>query len=330
MRREDQWAVGVDLGGTKVEVAQVAEGGQLRRRVRRPTNVNAGPSIVKEDILVAIRSLLEKEDTKPLGIGVGVAGQVDPKMGVVRFAPNLGWQNVPLQEDLSQASGLPVVVLNDVRAATWGEWLYGAGQGSHDLVCLFVGTGIGGGVVSAGRILNGYNNSAGELGHITIDLSGPLCTCGNRGCLEAFAGGWAIARQAQDAVASDPIAGNHLFKLANGQSTSITAETVSRAAQAGDPLARQLIDRAVEALIAGSVSLVHAFNPHHLIFGGGVTEGQPELVERIAQGVYRRALKVAAASLQILPAKLGGDAGVIGAAAFAIRLFTHPSPASTL
>ena len=105
---------------------------------------------------------------------------------------------------------------------------------------------------------------------------------------------------------------------------------MSRAAQAGDPLARQLIDRVVEALIAGSVSLIHAFNPHHLIFGGGVTEGQPELVERIAQGVYRRALKVAAASLQILPAKLGGDAGVVGAAAFAIRSFTHPSLVSTL
>lgn len=218
---------------------------------------------------------------------------------------------------------MPVVVLNDVRAATWGEWLYGGGKGVDDLICLFIGTGIGGGVVSNGKVLTGSNNSAGELGHIIIDLQGPPCNCGNRGCLEAFAGGWAIARQAQNAVTSDPTAGASLLKLANGQLKAVTAETVSQAAQAGDLLSRNLMDQVTEALIAGVVSLVNAFNPHHFIVGGGVIEGQPELVKKIAQGVYARALKAATASLQILPAKLKGNAGVIGAAALAIRSFKN-------
>lgn len=323
MAKEALWAVGVDLGGTKIEVAEVGEEGQLRRRIRHPTNAVAGPSAVKEEIVTAIRNLIKEIGSQPIGVGVGVAGQIEARQGEVLFAPNLGWRNVPLQKDLNQALDLPVVVLNDVRAATWGEWLYGAGKGIDDLVCLFIGTGIGGGVVSGSRILTGHSNSAGELGHITIDLNGPACTCGNHGCLEAFAGGWAIARQAQDAVTSDPTAGVCLLKIAHGQLKAITAETVSQAARAGDPLSKNLMSKVTESLIAGVVSLVNAFNPNRFIVGGGVIEGQPEIVEQIGRGVHSRALKTATASLQILPAKLKGDAGVIGAAALTIRLFQN-------
>jgi glucokinase len=323
MTRGDLWAIGVDLGGTKVEVAEVGGDGGLRQRTRYPTHAIAGPPAVKEAIVKAIRELIENVGSRPIGIGVGVAGQIDPRQGKVLFAPNLGWRNVPLRKELNQALRLPVVVLNDVRAATWGEWLYGSGKGVDDLICLFIGTGIGGGVVSNGKVLTGSNNSAGELGHIIIDLHGPPCNCGNRGCLEAFAGGWAIARQAQHAVTSDPTAGASLLKLANGQLKAITAEMVTQAAQAGDFLSRNLMDQVTEALVAGVASLVNALNPRHFIVGGGVIEGQPELVKKIAQGVYARALKAATASLQILPAKLKGNAGVIGAAALAIRSFKN-------
>jgi glucokinase len=313
------WAMGVDLGGTKVEVAQVDSDGQVRRRLRRATDVKDGPDAIEAEIVSAVRELQESTGSSAAGVGVGVAGQIEPASGVVHFAPNLDWHEVPLQADLSRTLRLPVVVTNDVRAAAWGEWLHGAGQGCDDLVCLFVGTGIGGGVVSGGRMLSGCSNAAGELGHITVDLHGPLCHCGNQGCLEALAGGWAIARRAQEAIAAHPAAGASLVQMAGGQQQAVTAKIVAQAFHAGDPLARKLVDEVAQALIAGAVGLVNAFNPCRLILGGGVIEGLPELVDRIDQGVCERALEAASAPLQVLPAQLKNDAGVVGAAALAMH-----------
>ena len=211
---------------------------------------------------------------------------------MVRFAPNLKWREVALGDRLHQALDLPVVVANDVRAATWGEWLHGAGQGAEDLICLFIGTGIGGGVVSGGRMLSGCSNTAGELGHITVDMNGPRCTCGNRGCLEALAGGWAIARRAREAIQADPAAGKALLQAAGLKEPvaleAIDTKVVAAAARAQDPMARLLVDEVARALIAGTVGLVNAFNPCRLILGGGVMQGLPELLDRIATGIRTR------------------------------------------
>ena len=319
MDSSEVWAIGVDLGGTKMEVAGVEADGKLRQKIRRPTQAERGPAAVKADLVAAIKTIKNSFGPLPVGVGVGVAGQIDSLNGMVRCSPNLGWEDEPCQEDLRQALGLPVFVANDVRAATWGEWLHGAGQGCADLICLFVGTGIGGGVVSGGQVLSGCSNSAGELGHITIDLNGPSCRCGKRGCLEALAGGWAIARRAQGLMAEDPRAGAFLLEIAVGKLEGVTAEMVAQASQKRDPLALRVIDEATEALIAGAASLVNAFNPCRLILGGGVIEGLPELVDRIAQGVREQALKAAAEPLQIVLSELHNDAGVVGAAALAMR-----------
>lgn len=318
---EEQWSIGVDLGGTKLEAARVDTLGRIRQRVRKPTDVKGGPSAIIEEIIGCVRTLREGIEPPPAGVGVGVAGQVELESGKVIFAPNLNWRNVNLQADLLHNLGVPVIVTNDVRAATWGEWLHGAGRGCDDLLCMFVGTGIGGGVVSGGRVLAGCSNSAGEIGHITVDLHGPPCSCGNRGCMEALAGGWAIGRQARERVAADPEAGSLLLEMAGGMVEKITAATVARAARGGEPLARELMDRAAEALIAGAASLVNAFNPCRLILGGGVIAGVPELIGRIDQGVRELALASACAPLRVLPAALQSDAGVIGAAALAVRTF---------
>jgi glucokinase len=318
----DPWAIGVDLGGTKIEAARVDSAGRLLQRLRRPTPVKDGPAAVKAAIVECVRELRQGDASAPAGVGVGVAGQIDPADGAVLFAPNLHWHNEPFQADLSTALGLPVVVGNDVRVITWGEWLYGAGRGCNDLICLFVGTGIGGGVVSGGRMLTGCSNTAGELGHVTVDLRGPDCHCGNRGCLEALAGGWGIARRAQEAVAADPAAGAALLNRAGGQADTVTAKAVAEAAHAGDALARRLVDEVAEALIAGVVGLVNAFNPCRFILGGGVIEGYPELVQRVDQGVRKRALPAATAPLQVVPALLHNDAGVVGAAALALQTST--------
>ncbi len=319
MNSSDLWAIGVDLGGTKVDVAGVEASGKLRQRIRRPTQTERGPAAVKADLVAAIGTIKNSSSLLPVGVGVGVAGQIDSRNGRVLFSPNLRWEDEPFQEDLRQALGLPVVVTNDVRAATWGEWLHGAGQGCRDLICLFVGTGIGGGVVSGGQVLSGCSNSAGELGHITIDLNGPTCRCGKRGCLEALAGGWAIARRAQELIAEDPGAGAFLLDIAAGKLEAVTAERVAQASLKGDPLALRIIDEAATAMAAGAASLVNAFNPCRLILGGGVIEGLPDMVGRIERGVRQQALKAATEPLKIMMAGLGSDAGVVGAAALAMR-----------
>jgi len=322
----ETWAIGVDLGGTKVEVAAVDAGGTILQRLKQPTHVETGPDSIMAAIAAMIKQVREHgPQTPPAGVGVGVAGQVNAATGVVRFAPNLNWREVPLQDRLQTDLTLPVGVTNDVRAATWGEWRHGAGQGAEDLICLFIGTGIGGGVVSGGRMLEGATNTAGELGHITTDLNGPPCTCGHRGCLEALAGGWAIARRAREAIGDAPAAGQAFLRAAGLKEPvapeDINAAVVAAAAHAHDPLARLIVDEVARALIAGTVSLINAFNPSRLILGGGVMQGLPELTDRIGAGIRRFALNAATEALEVLPARLKGDAGVVGAATLAIQSF---------
>jgi glucokinase len=323
---QEPWAIGVDLGGTKVEVAAVDAGGKILQRLKQPTRVETGPDRIMAAIAGMVRQLRQPHlPSPPAGVGVGVAGQINAATGVVRFAPNLNWREVPFRDRLQTALKLAVVVTNDVRAATWGEWRHGAGQGAEDLICLFIGTGIGGGVVSGGRMLSGCTNTAGELGHITTDLNGPPCTCGHRGCLEALAGGWAIARRAREAIRDAPAAGKAFLQAAGLKEPvapeDVNAGVVAAAARAQDPLARLLVDEVARALIAGTVSLVNAFNPCRLILGGGVMQGLPELLNRIDTGIRRSALTAATEGLQVLPARLQGDAGVVGAATLAIQSF---------
>jgi glucokinase len=236
--------------------------------------------------------------------------------GTVRFAPNLGWRDVPLQMRLEEALGVPVVIDNDVRAATWGEWQHGAGQGVDDLVCLFIGTGVGGGIVSGGRLLRGCRNTAGEVGHLTVVDGGRRCHCRNRGCLEAYVGGWAIAERAQKAVRASPREGQRLAALAGGIE-QVSATTVAQAYADGDPLACRLVEETSRYLAAGVVSIVNALSPCLVILGGGVIQGLPDYVSMVESAVREKALETAAEGLRILTAMLAGKAGVVGAAALA-------------
>ncbi len=301
-------------------MARIDFGGLIRDSVRMPTRVESGPAGIERDIVEAIETLRGRAGSNPVGVGVGIAGQIDATTGSVHFSPNLDWREVPLRADLEGFLSLPTIVTNDVRAITWGEWVHGAGQGLDDIVCLFVGTGIGGGVVSGGRILSGCTNTAGELGHMTISIDGPLCTCGNHGCLEAMAGGWAIARSARELLNAEPEKGRRLVDIA-GAPEAITAETVSRAAHDGDPLSLSVLDRAGQALAAGCVGLVNAFNPCKLILGGGVVDGVPELIARVRDGVKRFALPSATMRLEVVSGALKSNAGVIGAASLAMKVF---------
>jgi len=309
--------VGVDLGGTKVEAALVGADGRVVASHRHPTDSKTkGPQGVIADIVACVRECLGKGVQNARALGIGVAGQIDTATGTVRFAPNLGWRDVPLQAELERALRFPVVVVNDVRAATFGEWAHGAGNGANNLVCLFVGTGIGGGIVSGGQMLEGCCNMAGELGHMTIVAGGRPCHCRNRGCLEAYVGGWAIAERAQDAIGADPEAGRYLVSL-GGTFEKVTAATIALGYRKGDPLARRLIEETGYYLAAGLVGIVNALNPSVLIMGGGVVEGLPELIQVLDFEVQARALKAVVEELRIVKSALGDKAGVIGAAALA-------------
>jgi glucokinase len=303
--------LGIDLGGTKIDIGVVNSQGMILRRELIKTN-KTGPDAVLNDIGSAVKKLqLPNEAIE--SAGVGMAGQIDPETGLVHFAPNLGWKNFPLGEKLQKVLNIPVKVTNDVRAAAWGEWLYGAGKGCNDLICLFVGTGIGAGIVSGGHMLTGSRNAAGEVGHMIIQLNGPLCTCGNRGCFEALAGGWAIARKAKEMSAQNTAEGQKLLNLTGKTLEEISAKNVFEAYEKQSELAIRILEEVKEALIGGVSALAHAFNPAKIILGGGIMAGAPFLIDSIRQGVPKRGLKTNVAFVEIVPAALRGDAGVIGA-----------------
>lgn len=308
--------LGVDLGGTKIEASLVDIDGQIITSQRILTQPEKGPDGIIADIVHCINKCLGAVSKSAKALGIASAGQIEKDSGIVRFSPNLGWHNVPLRARLEEELEMPVIVTNDVRAATYGEWRYGAGKGVDDLVCLFVGTGVGGSVVSGGTLLEGCTNSAGELGHITIVADGRQCRCHNRGCLEAYVGGWAIAERAQSEVRSNPKAGQSLIELA-GSIDQISAATVTKAYTDGDSLAQRIVGKTAQFMAAGLVGIVNAFNPCLLILGGGVIHGLPQYIA-LAEPILRlNALTSAVENLHISPATMGNKAGVIGAAALA-------------
>jgi glucokinase len=310
--------LGVDLGGTKINVGLIDANGQ-------PLSVNASkvpeskdPDMVIEAISAGAEECFSKSGQKAQALGIGVAAQVDQE-GVVRTSPNLGWRNVPLKKKLEQKLGLPVYMTNDVRAATWGEWKYGAGKGINDLALLFVGTGVGGGVVTGGKILTGCSNIGGELGHMTIVHNGRKCRCPNKGCLEAYVGGWAIAERVQEAIQTMSVEGKTILTLA-GSVNYVTSIILNQAYRRGDLLARVLVQETGRYLATGIINIVNIFNPCRVILGGGVIEGIPELISIAKDIVSADALEPAIESLQIVKSSLGSNAAVIGAATLAQNL----------
>ena len=308
--------IGIDLGGTKTLIGLVDNFGNIVAKTLMRTPVDAEPDDAIDFIIDGIKHLSSNNTIQ--AIGIGIAGQISKETGVVYNAPNLPkWINVPLKQKIHQILDVPVAVTNDVRAAAWGEWLFGAGRNSSDIVCLFVGTGIGGGVVCAGQMLEGTTNVAGELGHITIDLNGPICSCGNRGCFEAIASGWAIAKRIKTLASQDLPNRQQLLNTLTCQIEDLDARMVFIAAEQELSLAVQVVKEVEAALIAGIIGVIHSFNPERFILGGGVIDGHPYLIDVIRKGVYQHALKASVANLEILPAQLGVLAGVIGAASYA-------------
>lgn len=308
--------IAIDLGGTKIEAALVAPTGEIGVRQRIPTRAEEGPARVVDRLWSAIDGLLGKAQVRGhqlRGICVGAAGPIDMEKGLVTTAPNLpGWQSVPLRTMVRERYQTDAFLINDAKAAALGEHRFGAAKGVDNFVCVTLGTGIGGGIFINGHLYLGESGAAGEIGHMTVDIYGPKCVCGNVGCWECLASGTAMEREMKR-------------RLAQGEPSSlsgasgIAAPQIAAAARQGDPLALEVLKWCAGNVGVGLVNLVNIFNPRMIVIGGGLAKIGAPLLEPAVQLVRSRAFPLHAQAVSIVPSALGDDMGILGCAAFAFQ-----------
>ncbi len=312
--------VAIDLGGTKIMAAVVAPGGKIISHHYCSTLADRGPEKVINRLLSAVQRVISQsaaEVNEFGGISIAAAGAMDIKKGIITASPNLpGWRNVPLRDILGNEFGITTYLINDASAAALGEYYLGVGRGMSNLVYLTVSTGVGGGIIIDGRLYIGANGSAGEIGHMTIAADGPQCSCGNYGCLEVLASGTAVAKEAVRRVELGEK--SSLIEIANGKIKSITAETVSLAAKQGDYLAGEIVNDAAYYLGIGIANVINIFNPEMVIIGGGMSKMGDMLLKPARRVAKQRAFQLPARTARIVRARLGGNAGIVGAAAYVL------------
>jgi glucokinase len=304
--------VGVDVGGTKVLGGVVTPAGEVLETCRRPTP-GTDAQEVAQAIAAVVRELADKHDVE--AVGIGAAGWIDASRSVVLHAPNLVWRDEPLRERIEALADLPVVVENDANAAAWAEYRFGAGRGERQLVLVTVGTGIGGGVVLDGALYRGAFGVAAEFGHVRVVTDGLPCGCGDHGCLEQYASGHALVREARAGARRTPAIAAHLLELAGGEVEAIQGPHVTRAALAGDPTAVSAFAAVGEWLGRGLADLVSAWDPSCIVVGGGVIEAG-ELLLGPARAAYAEVVRARGRrqAAELRPAALGNEAGLVGAA----------------
>ena len=310
--------IGCDLGGTNLRTAIVdVESGTVIHQMSIPTLARDGPDALMKRMAGLFLQIIEwaglkKEDIG--GIGIGVPGVLDLEKGETLFLPNLPgtWPHVPLADTITKQTGLPTVLLNDVRSITNGEWRFGAGRGEDTIAVFAIGTGIGGGLVINGQLHLGIGGTGGELGHMTIDYSGPTCGCGNKGCLEAFASGPAIAAMGMKAVTQGLT--TRIGEMCEYDLNLITPDLIARAAQEGDQIARDIYERAGFYIGMAAANICVAVGPRRIIIGGGVAQAGELLLEPIRRTLRERVTVIPIEQVEVVPSQLGDNAGVIGAA----------------
>jgi glucokinase len=319
-----EWVVGVDLGGTNLRAARVDAGGSVHERHRVPTDAGAGVDAVVSRIAGAVRHVSAGHEREIEGVGIGAPGLVDPVHGIVRVPPNLpGWREVPLAALVRKAVGYPTRIGNDANMVALAEWKCGAGRGARHLVCLTLGTGVGGGLVLDGRLYLGARGAAAEIGHMTVDPEGPQCRCGNRGCLERLIGAEGMVERARQVI--DAGAGEGMLFKAGGDSAELTPEIIARAAGRGDEAARELLRESGEYLGIALASIVNLLDPEVIVIGGGISRAGELVLEPARATMRRRSMKLEGREIPIVPAALGDDAGVIGASFLARGEAREPS-----
>lgn len=311
--------LGIDIGGTKSAVVLGRADGTILARRAEPTQAETGPEAILSRLIAMARELMRSGvegggsggsglDSPLEGIGISCGGPLDTKTGLVYSPPNLpGWDAVPVRALFEKAfPGVRVVLENDANATALAEWRYGAGRGTQNMAFLTMGTGIGGGLILDGRLYRGTNDLAGEVGHQTILLNGPLCGCGKRGCLEALASGPAIARLARESLHYGR--GKRLVEAAGGKPSNITAQHVVQAAKEGDAFSRSLLAEVGTYMGIGIANLIQTLNPERIILGTLAVHAGDLLLDPIRQAVAEYAWERARAVCEIVPAALGDRA----------------------
>jgi len=311
--------VGVDLGGTKILAAVVTADGKILGQAKRKTKPETGTESVIERIVKTVDEALAGAKTsrgEVRAVGIGAPGPIDPDTGTVLMAPNLnGWENVPLAKTLSEQLGMPVFLDNDVNVGTLGEFVYGAGRGAKDVIGVFVGTGIGGGLIIGGQLRSGARHAAGEIGHMIVLAEGPYCGCGNRGCIEALASRTAIVNSLRMAMQSgrkttltEALAGGGVERLSSG--------VLAQAWKSNDTLTVEVLTRVQYYLGLHLASLVNFLDPELIVLGGGVIEALGEdFLQPIRRVAYQHFTQRRDASqVKIVLSQLGDNAGILGAA----------------
>ena len=316
---ENTRVIGVDVGGTKVAAGIVDAQGKILAHSRTPMN----PRGTAEEGFAAVTSSIEAlyaQDpaarTAIQRIGICAPGPLDPRTGIVINPPNVPcWRNFPLADEIAKRYSASVKVDNDANAAGFAEYLWGAGRGFRNVFYTCIGTGIGTGIILDGKIFHGRTGSAAEGGHVTIDFNGPLCNCGKKGCIEVLASGTAIARRARAKLAGSPDRGAKLFSLAGGNAESVKSEMVGKAAEAGDPLAQEILDQTIEYLAIWLGNIVDLLEPEVMILGGGVAEMLRPHFGEIQNRMKDWCVNSRYLEIPLVPAFYGENAGIAGGAA---------------
>jgi len=316
---EKKYSIGVDLGGTNIVCAIVNYQGKIINRLKVPTLAERGKEATIKKIIETIHENIVQSNIALddiIGIGIGAPGPLDTKRGVINFAPNLpGWRDVPLKKILEVEFSMKVVLENDANAAAWGERCFGIGRGVDNLVCFTLGTGIGGGIIIDSKIYHGSNYGAAELGHMTVNKDGPRCNCGNYGCLEAYSSATGIKNRIKSRI-KEGIKSDFLnFDSDDELLDSIRLKSIFETARKGDKLTKDIVEEAISYLGIAIANITNILNPEMVVLVGGITNEGDKLLIPLKEEVKKRAFYSNYKSLKIVIGELGGNAGVLGAAA---------------
>ncbi|HHW46507.1 MAG TPA: ROK family protein [Clostridiales bacterium] len=310
------YVVGIDLGGTNIAAGVVDENynivgrGKIKTRAPRPAEEIADDMIAAVEMAISDAGLT-KEDIE--WVGVGAPGTINPITGVIGFSNNLQFNNVPFKSLLEERFNAKFYIENDANAAAFGEFLAGAGRGTKNLVAITLGTGVGGGIIVDGKLIVGSNFAGGELGHVVIQKDGELCTCGRKGCWEAYASATGLIRQTKQAMEKDK--NSVMWEICGGDINNVNGRTAFDAMRMGDKTGKEVVDNYIEYLACGIVNVINIFQPDVLCIGGGISKEGETILEPIRKYVeYNVFSKNIDKQTVIKTAELGNDAGIIGAA----------------
>lgn len=310
------YKLGIDLGGTNIVAAVVDDSKKIIATAKVKTNMPRPAEDIVEDMIKTAEAACKSagitvDDVD--SIGVGSPGAIDPVNGVVCYANNLGFYNVPMKKMFEERTGKPFYIENDANAAAYGEYIAGAGKGTNDFIAITLGTGVGGGVIIGGKIFAGSNYAGAELGHTVICIDGEMCTCGRQGCWEAYASATALIRQTKQAMIKYPE--SKMWEMCEGKLENVSGITAFNAMREGDEAGKRVVDRYIEYVSIGVANNINIFQPDMLCIGGGISKEGDTLIEPIKAFVkgenYARNIEK---KTEIKAAALGNDAGIIGAA----------------